>query len=254
MRAFSLKLKPFSLVSAGRLPLTGDLHPLRREFNRWLTAGNAFSLLIAVAIFASWYLWSHRETTEEAVPPGVQIIKFTELGVPPSIARATAPQVQQLDIASAAAPSLGVPEPVPDEQARQSTIATQAEMSDALAPITASELGRGADSIIVDTDGFGTSPALGEFVGFDELPVLLNAEQPRYPLMAREAGLTGTVKVHVLVGKDGRVKKAIVAEGPELFRDSAVEAAMKARFKPALQGRNPVEVWVLIPFNFEMNQ
>jgi len=54
------------------------------------------------------------------------------------------------------------------------------------------------------------------------------------------------------VGKDGRVKRAVAVDGPELFRDAAVEAARKARFKPALQGRNPVEVWVIIPFNFEL--
>jgi protein TonB len=174
------------------------------------------------------------------------------LGVPPSITKATT-QAAQLNVAAATAPpSIGIPEPVPDEQARQSTIATQAEMSDALAPITASELGHGADSIIVNLDGF-TSPNPGEFVAFDELPVLLSHEQPQYPELAREAGISGVVRVNVLVGKDGRVKRAIAVDGPELFRDAAIDAARKARFKPALQGRNPVEVWVIIPFNFELN-
>lgn len=246
-------MKAYSLINAAHLPLTGELHPLRREFAKWLSAGNAFSLLIALAIFGSWYLWSHRTIEEEAMPPGVQIVKFTELGVPPSISR-TQLQTAQLNVAGAAAPpTIGIPEPVPDEQAQTSTIATQAEMSDALAPITASELSGGADSIVVDYKD-DNSPRPGDFVAFDELPVLLSAEQPAYPDLAREAGITGTVRVNVLVGKDGRVKKAIAMDGPELFRDSAIEAAKRARFKPALQGRNPVEVWVLIPFNFELNR
>ena len=210
-------------------------------------------MLVAGVIFVTWYLWSHREAEVEAVPPGVQIVKFTELGVPPSITRQTA-QATQLNVAAeVASPSIGVPEPVPDEQARQSTIATQSEMSDALAPITASELAGGADSIIVDMEG-ANSPEPGQFVAFDELPVLLSAEQPVYPDLAREAGFSGTVMVNALVGKDGKVKKAIAVDGPELLRKPAIDAALKARFKPALQGRNPVEVWVLIPFNFELNR
>lgn len=245
-------MKPFSLVNAARLPLTGELHPLHREFTRWVSFSNALSLVVAALIFAAWYVWSHRTIEDTGPPPGVQIVKFAELGVPPSITKATT-QAAQLNVAAATAPpSIGIPEPVPDEQARQSTIATQAEMSDALAPITASELGHGADSIIVNLDGF-TSPNPGEFVAFDELPVLLSHEQPQYPELAREAGISGVVRVNVLVGKDGRVKRAIAVDGPELFRDAAIDAARKARFKPALQGRNPVEVWVIIPFNFELN-
>lgn len=246
-------MKSFSLANAARLPLTGDLHPLTREFTKWLSWGNACSLLVAALIFGSWYLWSHREIKDEGPPPGAQIVKFTELGVPPSISRTQQAASQVAATAQAAPPSIGVPEPVPDELARQTTIATQAQMSDALAPITASELTGGADSIIVDTSGLG-SPEPGEFVAFDELPVLLNAEQPEYPQLAREAGITGTVRVNVLVGKDGRVKRAIAMDGPELFRQPAIDAAYKARFKPALQGRNPVEVWVLLPFNFELNR
>jgi periplasmic protein TonB len=247
-------VKAFSLTNAARLPLTGELHPLRREFAKWVGAGNATSLLIAFVIFGSWYLWSHRTIEEETMPPGVQIVKFTEMGVPPSISRTQQQQASQVNVTgAAAAPTIGIPEPVPDEQAQTTTIATQAEMSDALAPITASELSGGADSIVVDYKE-DNSPRPGDFVAFDELPVLLSAEQPAYPDLAREAGITGTVRVNVLVGKDGRVKKAIAMDGPELFRPAAVEAAQKARFKPALQGRNPVEVWVLIPFNFELNR
>lgn len=245
-------MKPFSLKNAARLPLTGELHPLQKEFAKWLSWSNALSLFVAVLIFGAWYLWSHRTVDESGPPPGVRIFDATKLGVPPSITK-TSTQTTQLNVAGATAPpSIGIPEPVPDEQARQSTIATQAEMSDALAPITASELGHGADSIIVDLNGANTSPAPGEFVAFDELPVLLSHEQPAYPELAQEAGISGVVRVNVLVGKDGRVKRAIAVDGPELFRDAAVEAAKRARFKPALQGRNPVEVWVLIPFNFEL--
>ena len=244
-------MKAFSLAGAAHLPVTGDLHPLRREFTRWVTWANAFVLVTGVALFAGWYVYSHRDKEEE-VPRNVQIVKFTELGVPPSIRNVNTPQV--MNVAEAVSqPSIGVPEPVPDAEATTSTIATQAEMSDALAPITASDMmGGGNDSLVVDMSD--NSPKPGEFVPFDELPVLLSVEPPIYPEMVRDAGIDGTVQVQVLVGKDGKVKQAQAIEGPEVLRAAGVASARSAIFKPALQGTSPVEVWVMIPVTFQLSR
>jgi protein TonB len=241
-------VRAFSLSNAAHLPVTGDLHPLKREFTRWLTTANAVALFTAIAIFGAWYVWSHAKGREEA-PPTATIVKYTELGVPPSIKEPTAPQVSVAEAITP--PSIGVPEPVPDAEATESTIATQAEMSEALAPFTAQDLGGSGDSIVVDT---GHSPALGEFVAFDELPVLLGIQKPIYPELVRQAGIDGTVLVQVLVGKDGKVKQAIAVEGPAPLRAEAVRAARTALFKPALQGTSPVEVWVQVPIVFSLSQ
>jgi protein TonB len=242
-------VRAFPLTQGAHLPLTGEFHPLRREFEKWLTWANAAALATGVTIFGAWYVWSQVLNKEEEVPRNVQIVKFTELGVPPSIKEPTAPQ---LNIAEAVAPPpIGVPEPVPDDLAQQSTIATQSEMSDALAPITASDLmGRG-DSIVVDLDD---SPDPGDFVPFDELPVLLSIKRPPYPELAREAGFDATVKIQVLVGKDGKVKQAIALDGEKLFQDPSVAAARAALFKPALRNGRPVEVWIVIPFSYSLQK
>ena len=240
--------KAFSLASAGHLPVTGEMHPLRREFTRWLTWSNVFVIVVGGALFAGWYFYSHA-SKEEEVPRNVQIVKFTELGVPPSIQREAAPQVNVAE--AIVPPSIGVPEPVPDAEATEATIATQAQMSDALAPITADDItGGGNDSLVVDTGG--RTPAPGEFVPFDELPVLLSVQPPVYPEMVREAGIDGTVTVQVLVGKDGRVKQAQAIDGPQPLRPAGVASAKTALFKPALQGTSPVEVWVMIPVTFQL--
>jgi protein TonB len=242
-------MRAFSLAGTGHLPVTGDLHPLRKEAMRWLTSANALTLVIGVAIFASWYFWSHAK--KEEVVTNAPMVRFTtDLGVPPSIRDVSAPQVNIAD--AVAPPSIGVPEPVPDAEATTSTIATQAEMSDALAPITASDLGGGTgDSLVVQMDN---SPKPGEFVPFDELPVLLSVEPPVYPEMVRDAGIDGTVVVQVLVGKDGKVKRAQALEGPEVLFTAATNAAKSALFKPALQGTSPVEVWVMIPITFQLQR
>jgi protein TonB len=228
--------------------VTGDLHPLKREFTRWLTTANIISLLVAALLFGSWYVWSHASREEEA-PPNTTIVKYTELGVPPSIKEPSAPQVNVSDAITP--PSIGVPEPVPDAEATESTIATQSEMSEALAPFTADDLGGSGDSIVVDLDH---SPGMGEFVAFDELPVLLSIQPPSYPELVRQAGIDGTVLVQVLVGKDGKVKQSVAVEGPEPLRAEAVRAARTALFKPALQGTSPVEVWVQVPIVFSLNR
>jgi protein TonB len=242
-------IKTFSLANAGHLPVTGELHPLRKEFTRWLSWSNVICIAVGGAIFASWYLYSHANKGDE-VPRNVQIVKFTELGVPPSIQKEAAPQVNVAE--AIAPPTMGVPEPVPDAEATESTIASQSEMSDALAPITASDMGGGNDSLVVDTSG--KTPAPGEFVPFDELPVLLSVQPPVYPEMVREAGIDGTVTVQVLVGKDGKVKQAQAIDGPEPLRASGLASARTAIFKPALQGTSPVEVWVMVPITFQLNK
>jgi protein TonB len=242
-------IKTFSLANAGHLPVTGDLHPLRKEFTRWLSWSNVICIAIGGTIFASWYVYSHANK-QDAVPRNVQIVKFTELGVPPSIQKESAPQVNVAE--NITPPTIGVPEPVPDAEATESTIASQSEMSDALAPITASDMAGGTgDSLVVDTD---KAPKPGEFVPFDELPVLLSVQPPIYPEMVREAGIDGTVTVQVLVGKDGKVKQAQAIDGPAPLRESGVTSAKTAIFKPALQGTSPVEVWVMVPITFQLHK
>lgn len=242
-------IKSFSLANAGHLPVTGDLHPLRKEAARWLSWSNVICIGIGGVLFLSWYFYSHANK-EAAVPRNVQIVKFTELGVPPSIQKESAPLVNVAE--NLTPPTIGVPEPVPDAEATESTIASQSEMSDALAPITASDMGGEGDSLVVDNSG--REPAPGEFVPFDELPVLLSVQPPVYPEMVREAGIDGTVTVQVLVGKDGKVKQAQAIDGPEPLRASGLASARSAIFKPALQGTSPVEVWVMVPITFQLNK
>ena len=241
-------MKAFSLANATQLPVTGEQHPLVKESTRWLTTSNAVALFTAAALFAAWYVYSHANKEDE-LPPNTTIVKYTELGVPPSIKEPSAPQVNVAEAITP--PSIGVPEPVPDAEATESTIATQDQMSEALAPFTADDLGGSGDSIVVDTDH---SPGMGEFVAFDELPVLLTIQPPTYPELVRQAGIDGTVLVQVLVGKDGKVKQAVAVEGPDVLRAEAVRSAKTAVFKPALQGTSPVEVWVQVPIVFSLNR
>ena len=123
----------FSLADAAHFPVTGETHPLRREVAKWLAWANGIALAGGLLAFAAWWAWT-RSKPEAPVERRVHIVRYTELGVPPSIAR---PAVPQLAIAQAVEPpAIGIPEPVRDELAQTETIATVTEMAEALAPIT----------------------------------------------------------------------------------------------------------------------
>ena len=90
------------------------------------------------------------------------------------------------------------------------------------------------------------------FTPFDRLPELQAIEPPVYPRMVRDAGIDGTVDVRVLVGRNGRVKDAYVIDGSPALHAAALASVRTAVFKPALQGTQPVEVWVVMPVEFRL--
>jgi protein TonB len=187
----------------------------------------------------------------------VRIVRYTDLGVPPSIARPAAPQInvaQEIAKIAAPPPAIAIPEPVADERAQTQTIATVTEMAEALAPLTLDDLNfgeGGSDSLVVDVDT-EYSPSPDDFVSVDSEPVRISIDAPVYPQIARTAGIEGTVLVRVLVGKDGKVKDVLYIDGPEGLKAAAAVCARTAVFKPALMDHKPVVVWVLMPVTFRL--
>ena len=107
------------------------------------------------------------------------------------------------------------------------------------------------DSLVIELD-IDTRPSPKEFVAVEEEPIRISIDPPVYPDMAMSAGIEGTVLVRALVGKDGKVKDAIVIEGHELLKGAAIDCAKTAVFRPALLQHRPVEVWVMMPITFKL--
>ncbi len=247
----------FTLDDAPSLPVTGELHPLRRERARWLRWANIGTLVVGLLAFATYTWWSHRTPALPPVARSVKIVRYTDLGVPPSIAKPAAPLINVAEAVAkiqAPPPRIAIPEPVADEKATTQTIATKTEMAEALAPITFAGSGGGAgtgDSLVVQGD-VDTAPAPNEFVAVDEEPVRISINPPVYPEVVRAAGVEGTVLVRVLVGRNGRVKDVIVIDGPEALRKPAIDCARTAVFRPAQVDHKPLEVWVNMPVTFKL--
>jgi protein TonB len=100
---------------------------------------------------------------------------------------------------------------------------------------------------VVDPD-----PAEEAFVLFDEPPVPIFRPDPAYPEWARENGIDGRVVLHALVGVDGRVRRVTVIRGIPGLSESAEETLYRWTFKPARAGRQPVAVWIEVPFSFRL--
>lgn len=94
------------------------------------------------------------------------------------------------------------------------------------------------------------SPIEGQFVYYESPPQPIRKASPQYPALAREAGIEGTVVLHLLVGKDGRVKNVKVTRGVTGLNDAAVAAVKQWMFKPALSNNKPVAVWTEIEVRF----
>lgn len=95
-------------------------------------------------------------------------------------------------------------------------------------------------------------PMADEFVAYDTPPKLIKLVKPKYPDIARKAGIEGMVILKILVDVDGKVidAKVLKSLGNVGCDESAIEAAKKCLFEPALQRDKPVRVWVSYPVRF----
>lgn len=94
-----------------------------------------------------------------------------------------------------------------------------------------------------------------EFYAFDEPPVLIRYVSPKYPDLARQAGIEGTVLLSVLVGEDGKVVSARVLQSDvtPAMEKNAIQAVKQFVFKPAKQRTVPVKATMMVPIRFRLH-
>ena len=93
-----------------------------------------------------------------------------------------------------------------------------------------------------------------KFIPYDDPPVPLTPIRPKYPEIAQEAGIEGTVFIQAFIDKQGRVIETTIIKGiPNTGLDeAAIKAIRKTRFRPARQRERAVGVWISIPVNFKL--
>ena len=83
---------------------------------------------------------------------------------------------------------------------------------------------------------------------------LINRVQPIYPPLARQTRISGTVKLHAIIGKDGTVTQLQVVSGHPLLVQAALDAVKQWRYQPTLLNGEPVEVDTEIDVIFSLAQ
>jgi periplasmic protein TonB len=83
---------------------------------------------------------------------------------------------------------------------------------------------------------------------------LVNRVQPMYPPLARQTRISGTVKLHAVIGKDGTVQSLTVESGHPLLVQAALDAVRQWRYQPTLLNGEPVDVDTEIDVIFSLAQ
>jgi len=83
---------------------------------------------------------------------------------------------------------------------------------------------------------------------------IINRVQPVYPPLARQTRISGTVRLHAIIGKDGTIQSLEVMNGHPLLQQAALDAVRQWRYQPTLLNGDPVDVDTTIDVIFSLNQ
>lgn len=83
--------------------------------------------------------------------------------------------------------------------------------------------------------------------------VLQARPEPMYTEEARKNNVSGTVRLRMVLGKDGRVSNISVVRGlPDGLTQQAIAAARRIEFIPARKDGRDVSQWVTVDYNFNI--
>ena len=85
-------------------------------------------------------------------------------------------------------------------------------------------------------------------------PVLVHRIDPRYPEVAKLAGISGVVRLTGVIGTDGRIRELAVKSGNPLLVPASLDAVRQWTYQPTLLNGRPVEVETEIVVTFTLNR
>ena len=86
--------------------------------------------------------------------------------------------------------------------------------------------------------------------GEAQAAAMVRQTQPRYPELARNAGIAGAVRFSAVIARGGTIQSLQVISGHPLLAPSALDAAKNWVYKPTLLNGVPVEVTTEITVSF----
>lgn len=83
---------------------------------------------------------------------------------------------------------------------------------------------------------------------------LIHKVEPRYPVIAKQVGIQGTVVIKALISRNGTIEHAEAESGQPLLVGAALAAVREWKYKPYYLNGEPVEVETEIRVNFVLNR
>jgi TonB family protein len=80
--------------------------------------------------------------------------------------------------------------------------------------------------------------------------MLVHEVKPKYPESAKKAGIKGTVRLQIIVDRDGRVIEVKPLEGDPGLAQAAGDAVRHWRYKPVRLNGVPVQVDTRVELKF----
>jgi len=77
---------------------------------------------------------------------------------------------------------------------------------------------------------------------------------PVYPPLARQTRISGTVRLHAVLSRDGKVQSLEVVSGHPLLQQAALDAVRQWNYEPTLLNGEPVEVDTVIDIVFSLDE
>lgn len=115
----------------------------------------------------------------------------------------------------------------------------------------------GATRLFADKSGPRVRPDIPSRVEISTaqaMEMLTRKTDPVFPSIAKSARVSGTVKVQILVGKDGTVQSLHVVDGPRLLQSAATDAVKSWRFRPYTISNQTVEMQTTVNILFKLGQ
>ena len=82
---------------------------------------------------------------------------------------------------------------------------------------------------------------------------LLSQQKPRYPPLAKQARISGIVRLAAIISKSGTIEKLRVISGYPLLVKAALEAVKRWRYRPTILNGQPVKVETTVDVSFTLS-
>ncbi len=226
---------------------------LKRLYPKYYFWGLSVAVTLHIVILMVYLLFGTGRKVVDKIDPfisndgNVKVINLSNFEAPTILPQNVGARISIRD---------GVPVPVKNYEADPTATIQSTEERREANPLQ-TVLGEG-DRIVINTSPQITEeseslPGKDEFVPVEKYPEPVVYPQPVYPQLAIKAGIVGIVHVKALIDKNGKVINAfILKSASELLNQSALDAAMKSVFTPALQNKHAVAVWIVLKYNFNL--